>query len=211
MNKYEENMNIDQNKRRINTHENFWHNYKALCRLQANNPAQAIDVAKSIIQEMPTVEKKKLKEMMQNYERVTKSSFDERLRNYYNDSVANLPIKNTSIHSEEALETIKYNTNMDNVKGHHIDAKLKTKIGDTLDIQLTGVDISSHKKTKYPTISVEIAAISTDLNKIVLMDNVNNSKYTLALDEFIKERQRTEKLELKKNKKIDKITTTLSK
>jgi hypothetical protein len=54
-------MEKDADERRSNTALNFWHNYKIFCRQLASNPQKAMDVARSIVRQMPPQEKAKLR------------------------------------------------------------------------------------------------------------------------------------------------------
>ena len=50
---FEKMMEEDADERRPNRAANFWHNYKILCRQQASNPQEAMEVARSIVRQMP--------------------------------------------------------------------------------------------------------------------------------------------------------------
>jgi hypothetical protein len=57
--RFETMMEKDADERRPNTTANFWHNYKILCRQQASNPQEAMEVARAIIRQMPRREQVK--------------------------------------------------------------------------------------------------------------------------------------------------------
>jgi hypothetical protein len=57
---------------RPNTAANFWHNYRILCRRQASNPQEAMEVAKAVVSQMPAREQEKLRRNIKAYESATR-------------------------------------------------------------------------------------------------------------------------------------------
>jgi hypothetical protein len=70
--RFEKMIEKDVDERRSNTAVNFWHNYKILCRQQASNPQEAMEMARSIVRQMPQREQAKLRRSIKAYEKATK-------------------------------------------------------------------------------------------------------------------------------------------
>jgi hypothetical protein len=107
--RFEKMMAKDADERRSNTAVNFRHNYKILCRQQASNPQEAMDVARSIVRQIPPEEQAKLRRSIKAYEAATKplvstpllkafvkprETCNQRILNFYEENVRDLPIRN---------------------------------------------------------------------------------------------------------------------
>ncbi|MDR2079493.1 MAG: hypothetical protein LBP74_07230 [Treponema sp.] len=105
--KYEQAVGADMHKTRTNTAANYWHNYRVLCREQASNPADAMEIAKSIIREMPYAEQEKFKEHIKVYAKTSRppETYNQRIINFYHAAVKNMPI-DASIFTRNSLPGI---------------------------------------------------------------------------------------------------------
>jgi hypothetical protein len=201
-------MEKDADERRPNTAVNFWHNYKILCREQASNPQEAIDVARSIVRQMPPQEQGKLRRSIKAYEKATKplvsnlllkafvkprETYNQRILAFYEENVRDLPIKNQSPHGHKALSVIRHGVDTVDTPGKDIDPALKLKIGDTVKLSFQCRTLFGESRKRLPITAFTVISASTDLNKIVLLDKTGRTKYTLTRDDFIAKMQKLER------------------
>jgi hypothetical protein len=201
-------MEKDADERRSNTAVNFWHNYKILCRQQASNPQEAMDVARSIVRQMPQQEQAKLHRSIKAYEAATKplvsnpllkafvkprETYNQRILAFYEENVRDLPIRNRSPHGHEALSVIRHGVDTVDTPGKSVDPALKLKIGDTVKLSLRCRTLFGESRKQLPVTAFTVVSASADLNKIVLLDKTGRSKYTLARDDFIAKMRKLEK------------------
>jgi hypothetical protein len=210
----------DEKETRANTAVNFWHNYKTLCRQQASNPKEAMEVAKAIVQQMRPMERKKFERNVREYEKATRQlvdnpllrpfvkpqeTYDQRILNYYEQNVADLPIKNRTVHGADALVTIRRGVESFEELGKPVEPLHRLKIGDTVKVSLDCRTLFGEQRKRLPITEYTVTAFSTDLNKVVLIDKKGHSKYTLAKDTFVEKMQRLEKKLERKQVKQDRF------
>jgi hypothetical protein len=201
-------MEKDADERRSNTAVNFWHNYKILCRQQASNPQEAMEVARSIVRQMPPGEQAKLRRSIKAYEKATKplisnpllkafvkprETYNQRILAFYEENVRNLPIRNQSPHGHQALSVIRHGADTVDTPGKGIDPALKLKIGDTVKLSLQCRTLFGESRKRLPITMLTVVSASSDLNKIVLLDKTGRTKYTFSRDDFIAKMQKLEK------------------
>jgi hypothetical protein len=206
--RFEKMMEKDADERRPNTAANFWHNYKILCREQASNPQEAMEVARAIVRQMPPREQVKLRHTIKAYEAAAKplvsnplfkvfvqprETYNQRILNFYEESVRDLPIRNRSPHGHEALAPIRCGVDTVDIPGKPLDPALKLKIGDTVKLSLQCRTLFGESRKRLPITGCTVVSASSDLNKIVLLDKAGTTKYTLARDEFIAKMQKLER------------------
>jgi hypothetical protein len=206
--RFETMMEQDADERRPNTAVNFWHNYKILCRQQASNPQEAMDVARSIVRQMPPGEQAKLRRSIKAYEKATKplvsnpllkafvkprETYNQRILAFYEENVRDLPIKNRSPHGHKALSVIRHGVDTVDTPGKSVDPALKLKIGDTVKLSLQCRTLFGESRKRLPVTAFTVISASTDLNKIVLLDKTGRTKYTLTSDDFIAKMQKLER------------------
>jgi hypothetical protein len=211
--RFEKMMEQDADERRPNTSANFWHNYKILCRQQASNPQEAMEVARSIVRQMPPREQVKLRRSIKAYEAATKplvsnpllkafvkprETYNQRILAFYEENIRDLPIRNRSPHGHEALAAIRHGIDAVDTPGKSVDPALKLKIGDTVKLSLQCRTLFGESRKRLPVSAFTVASASSGLNKIVLLDKTGRAKYTLARDEFL---AKTQKLERKLGRK----------
>jgi hypothetical protein len=209
----------DAEETRSNTAANFWHNYRILCRRQASNPQEAMEVAKAIVGQMPKRERDKLKRNIKAYEKTTRKlvtnpllrpfvkpqeTYNQRILNYYEENVKDLPIKNTTVHDGRALAVMRHGATSIDTPGQKIDPALRLKIGDTVKLSLDCKTLFGESRKRLPVTSFTVVSASDDLNKIVLLDKTGNSKYTLAKDAFTGKMRKLERKLEKHQRKQDK-------
>jgi hypothetical protein len=200
--KYEQDIGADHEKTRNNTAANYWHNYRVLCREQASTPVEAMEIAKSIITEMPCEEQEKFKNHIKLFEKTSKppQSYNQRILAFYHESVKDLPV-DKSIFAENSIPSINHTAEVIDNRGTAIDPRLRIKIGDSLSLNVKIDDLLTDKKKDFNAKNLILVSASNELNKVVLADKENFSKYVFAMDEFI---NRVEKLEKKQQKAVKK-------
>jgi proteasome lid subunit RPN8/RPN11 len=215
--RFEKMMEKDADERRPNTAANFWHNYKILCRQQASNPQEAMEVARAIVRQMPPWEQVKLRHSIKAYEAATKplvsnpllkafvkprETYNQRILNFYEENVQGLPIKNRSPYNHEAFP-IRHGRDTVDTPGKPVDPALKLKIGDTVKLSLQCRTLFGESRKRLPVTTFTVVSASGDFNKIVLLDKTGTTKYTLARDEFIVKTQKLEKKLDRKQRRED--------
>jgi hypothetical protein len=217
---YEKLVLDDADKIRPNTAVNFWHNYRILCRKQASNQKEAMDVARAIIKQMPPHEQTKFKTQAALYNKKAdtlslnpllrpfvspQDTYSKRILSYYEENVKDLPVENRQPQSRNAVSAIHRASDAVDSFGNSVDPSLKIKIGGTVKLSLDCKTIFGENRKRLPVTEFTVLSASKDLNKIVLLDKSGNSRYTLDRERFIQKMQKLErKLELRQ-KKMDKF------
>jgi hypothetical protein len=210
----------DAEETRPNSAANFWHNYKILCRRQASNPREAMEVAQAVVRQMPLREQEKFRRAVKAWEQAAgkrvhnplprpfvkpRETYNRRILNYYEESVKDLPIKDTSVHGRDALAVIRHGVTSRDVPGQVIDPALRLKIGGTVKLSLDCKTLFGETRKRLPVTEFTVVSASDDLNKIVLLDKTGNSKYTLAKDAFTEKMRKLERKREKRERKQDKF------
>lgn len=201
MDKYNECALLDENKQRVNTAVNFWHNYKAYCRKHCNNEAEAMDAAKKIVREMKLEEQIKLKNQMLRYQKLTEQSYNDRLIDFYKGSVADLKIHDTSGFHESTLELIRHNTEINTKIGSKFDTNCNIKIGDVIKMNIDCKDVFKKSIFKQPAKELILVSSCEENNTVVLMDKSKTSKFIIARDDFVRKVQKIERKQMRTQKK----------
>jgi hypothetical protein len=184
--KYERTVLADVDKTRPNTAANFWHNYRVLARREALNPQDAAATARRIYGEMPLDEKDKFSKSLASYAKLRSEPYNDRILRYYDQTVKDVPLKNRSPHSGEALRTLRHDDDTVDAKGKQIDNRLTLKIGDPVKLNLKLPDLITGVPKQVLKTDLYLASSSEKLNKVVVMSSDNTSKYVLSRDSFIK-------------------------
>jgi len=204
--KYEQAAYLDRDKLRENASANFWHNYRVMCRQNATNESDAMKIANEILSKMPTVERLFMEKQMKAYNKAagTGKAYNQRLLDYYNENVKDLPVTR-SIFSKESPQLVS-DSYHDIVQktGEKIDKNSSMKIGGVIKMSFDYEDVVSGKKQKLPSKEFVIVASSEEKNKVVLVDRESLSKYTLPRDEFLERTRKHEKAMKKEQKREQK-------
>lgn len=211
---YEEAAHLDEKKQRDNTASNFWHNYQAGVMTLANNKQDAMAFAKRLVNEMIPSEREKFANMVRKYENIKGSdgkhlSYDQRILDSYEEITKGLTITNKSIWRDHVndkyntLDAIKQNTEVFDKEGQSLDKTCRMKIGDTIKISVTVDSALSNKKIKLPPQEYRLVAHSKDNNSVALISADGKQKIIKNREDFIKEVQKIEKKQLKKQQKQD--------
>jgi hypothetical protein len=202
--KYEQTVLADIDKTRPNTAADYWHNFRVLARKEALNPQDAMAAARRIYAEMPPGEKEKFRKSMAVYEKQRGESYNDRLINYYDRAVKDIPLKNRSPHGAQALASRRHDDDTLSAKGKQIDPSLRLKIGDPVKLNLKIPDLLTGVPQKILKTDLYIASSSEKLNKVVIMSADNTSKYVLPRDTFIKSMERIQKSREKQQRNEEK-------
>lgn len=212
---YLEAANLDEKRQRADTADNFWHNYQAGVMTLANNKQEAMAFAKRLVNEMIPVEREKFAAMVRKYEKLKGPngkhlSYDQRILERYEDITKGLKITNNSIWRDhvgkeyDTLDAIKQNTEVFDKEGQPLDKTCRMKIGDTIKISVTADSALSNKKIKLPPQEYRLVAHSKDSNSVALISADGKQKIIKNREDFIKEVQKVEKRQIKKQQRQDK-------
>jgi hypothetical protein len=136
-----------------------------------------------------------------------RETYNQRILAFYEENVRDLPIKNRSPHSAQALSVIRRGTDFIDTPGKTVDGALKLKIGDTVKLSLHCKTLFGGSRKRLPVAALTVVSASADLNKIVLLDKTGRTKYTVARDEFLVKMQKLEKKLDRKQRKEDRYET----
>ena len=187
---------------RSNCANNFRHNLSVFCRKEANSPLDALQIAGSIIKQMPKEEQHKTKELL-NLLKKDGQTINEVLIETYHDAVKDSPLNEEYLKRgryENIIARPMYDTK--SREGERIDKDFNLKIGDTVDVQFKVSKSVMGKMTgkeKLTFANCKIISASKENNMVTLMDG-NKSFYDVPRDTFLKEYARTEKLEHRQEK-----------
>ena len=202
LDRYNKAANLDQNNQRINTANNFWHNYKAYCRVHCSNQQEAMEAAKHIIKEMKPVEKARLKEQFMKYQKETKKTYNDRILDFYTDAVRDIKIKNLSPFHQKTLSTIKHTAEVINTKNASFDKKCKMKIGDSIAMNIEVKDLFKNNSfIKLPRQEMILVSSCKENNTVVLTDKKGLSKFVISREDFINKVQKIERKQQRIEKK----------
>lgn len=212
---YEEAAHLDERKQRVNTADNFWHNYQAGVMTFANNKQEAMAFAKRLVNEMIPSEKAKFANMVNNYEKIKGAdgkhlSYNQRILERYEEITKGLQITNKSIWRDhidkkfDVLDAIKRNTEVFDKEGQPLDKTCRMKIGDTIKMSITVDSALSNKKIKLPLQEFRLVAHSKDNNSVALISVDGKQKIFKNREDFIKQVQKIEKKQIKKQQRQDK-------
>jgi hypothetical protein len=169
---------------------------------------------------MPKGEQTKFRHSITTYEKTTnppvsnpllkafvkpRETYNQRILNFYEENVRDLPIKNRSPYSHKALDTIIHRGEAVDTPGKSVDPTSKLKIGDTVKLSLQCRTLFGESRRRLPATGFIVVSASADLNKIVLLDKAVRTKYTLARDKFIVKIQKLEKRLDRKQQREDRF------
>lgn len=223
--KYNEKMITDENQFRMNTPENFLHNFKIHCKMEAKNQADAMKIAEEMLSDMTPNDKKRFLKMrssffLTNDDKVDKTipkklrgeAFDKMLWNTFDEIHAERQIseKDLSFNHTKENELLKEANkdylemqNGEQIPGTH------TKVGDSIvfAIKTKGFD---GKLKKTPKAEFKIAKVSkVSPPRAIIFNEKTKAAYVIPLKDLQKhiqkvekERFKEEKREIKKDNKI---------
>ena len=174
----------DYFKQRDNTANNFRHNLSVYIRKEANNPLDAITIAKDIVSRMDKEEQKKTLALI-NQLKKDDESINQFIVGTYFRAIKEVPLNEEYIRqnrSEKSITRPFYDTMSE--KGQLVDKDSTLRIGDTVkNIPFKSKNVLGHGSSKiYENLTVISA--TKEGNNIVLMDG-NKSFYTIPRDDFL--------------------------
>jgi proteasome lid subunit RPN8/RPN11 len=183
--KYEKAINADTHKTRANTTANYWHNFRVLSRGHASTPAETMEIAKSIIRQMPCEEQEKFKAHIKLYEHTSQppETYNARILTFFQKHLQTMPA-DISIPSRNSIPGMNRHVDVAERKGARFDPNLEIKIGDSLNPAVKLDGLLAGKKQNLCAKNMILVSASNSLNKVVLMDKETKLKYVLDKDKF---------------------------
>lgn len=205
---------LDEEKQRENTAENFWHNYKAGVLSECNNKQEAMLFAQNLVKTMSEEERQKFFVMAKKYESIKDEngknlSYDKRILDYYEEATRGMTIRSKSIFRDykdpnlNVLDAIKRNTEVFDREGTPIDHSLSIRVGDSIKLRLTIDSPTARRSIKLPPTDFRVVSYSKDNNSVALISKDRKQKYIKPLDDFITMAQKLEKKQERKQWKED--------
>lgn len=204
--KYGEEMGVDRNRTRMNTAANFLHNFKVWCRAEAENPQDAMRIARDLVNGMNEWEKRRFN-FMRNQWPAGGEDYDKMLVHVFEE---NSKLKGAAITADRrpggpAEASMIYELNKDDIqlkKGELIPGTNK-RVGETVKLAMKFTSLEG-RTVATPQMTFEIVGCSKNLgerNTIILANREKNTRYEVPLDpvrEKIIELEKSQKKELKR-------------
>lgn len=204
--KYGEEMGVDRNRTRMNTAANFLHNFKVWCRASAENPQDAMRIARDLVNGMSQWEKHRFN-AMRNQWPAGGEDYDKMLVHVFEE---NSKLKGAAITADRrpggpAEASMIYELNKDDIqlkKGELIPGTNK-RVGETVKLAMKFTSLEG-RTVATPQMTFEIVGCSKNLgerNTIILANREKNTRYEVPLDpvrEKIVELEKSQKKELKR-------------
>lgn len=192
---------LDQNKYRLNTPEDFFHNFEVHIRKgQASNPKEAMKIAAWMVERMAPNDRKRFVKMRKQlgeeaYDRKLLQSFESISK----DRKLNSSELNFSFEGPNALFKDLPADVMELNQGEVIEGT-KTKVGDSISMAITTRDLFEKKLLKTPKADFKILRVSKGLypeDKAVLYNEKTKATYFMPLKDVVKHIQKVELLQNK--------------
>lgn len=208
---YAEKMGTDDNSFRLNTTENFIHNFRVHCMNdEAHNPEQALKIAGIMYENMAKRDRERFLQMRKDWNNKAKkdggSTFDEHLLNQFNEfhprkEINPLEINSHHFDAEEAAD--KQNLLYESVRFGKI-ADTNTSIGDTISFAMKYKDPFSGKKLKTPKENWKIIEVSKCLHgdRALIYNEKSKAYYKIPLENLVEQIRKNERIKTVEEKKI---------
>ena len=207
---YAEKMGTDDNSFRLNTADNFIHNFRVHCmRDEAHNPEQALKVAGIMFDRMAKREKERFLKMRKQWDKRAKidggPTFDEHLIKQFNEfhpkkDINIEQIKGYHFDAEEAVD--KQNLMYESLRSGKIEGT-NTNIGDTISFAMKYKDTFSGKHLKTPKEDWKIVEVSKCLSgdRALIYNEKSKAYYKIPLENLVEQIRKNERLQTKEEKK----------
>lgn len=207
---YAEKMGTDDNSFRLNTAENFIHNFRVHCmRDEAHNPEQALKVAGIMFDRMAKREKERFLKTRKQWDKRAKinggPTFDEHLIKQFNEfhpkkDINIEQIKGYHFDAEEAVD--KQNLMYESLRSGKIEGT-NTNIGDTISFAMKYKDTFSGKHLKTPKEDWKIVEVSKCLSgdRALIYNEKSKAYYKIPLENLVEQIRKNERLQTKEEKK----------
>ena len=192
---------LDQNKYRLNTPEDFFHNFEVHIRKgQASNPKEAMKIAAWMVERMaPNDRKRFVKMRKKDGEEVYDMKLLECFERISKDRKLDSSELNFSFEGPNALFKDFPTDVMELNQGEVIEGT-KTKVGDSISMAITTRDLFEKKLLKTPKADFKILRVSKGLypeDKAVLYNEKTKATYFMPLKDVVKHIQKVELLQNK--------------
>lgn len=207
---YAEKMGTDDNSFRLNTAENFIHNFRVHCmRDEAHNPEQALKVAGIMFDRMAKREKERFLKTRKQWDKRAKinggPTFDEHLIKQFNEfhpkkDINIEQIKGYYFDANEAVD--KQNLMYESLRSGKIEGT-NTNIGDTISFAMKYKDTFSGKHLKTPKEDWKIVEVSKCLSgdRALIYNEKSKAYYKIPLENLVEQIRKNERLQTKEEKK----------
>ena len=195
-------MMTDENNFRMNTSENFIHNFRIHCKLEANNQEEAIKCAADMVSRMTPVERKRFNLMRKQ---AGGEVFDRLLMKEFEDISKEKHIKEKDLSfDKDSTNDLLYEANkkyLELESGEKIEGTEK-KVGDSIvfSIKTAGLD---GKIRKTPKAEFKIVKVTKNQipDRAIIFNEKTKASYTIPLSDLKKHIQKVEKERIKEEKK----------
>ena len=199
---YNKIMMTDENNFRMNTSENFIHNFRIHCKLEANNQEEAIKCAADMVSRMTPVERKRFNLMRKQ---AGGEVFDRLLMKEFEDISKEKHIKEKDLSfDKDSTNDLLYEANkkyLELESGEKIEGTEK-KVGDSIvfSIKTAGLD---GKIRKTPKAEFKIVKVTKNQipDRAIIFNEKTKASYTIPLSDLKKHIQKVEKERIKEEKK----------
>ena len=201
-------LNLDENIYRLNSAENFLHNFRIQCRHNnAHNPKQALKIAGIMFEQMPPLDRERHLSERRQYEKIHgKGSYDLRLVKEYEENHGKININIDNI-QKEIFNQEKIEEDMGVIykilkSGDEIE-NTKIKVGDSIPIAMTIKSSVNQQKIKLETQDWKIMSVQKGLNRnqAVLYNEAAKSYQTVPLKMLVSHIHKIEKSQAKEKQK----------
>ena len=204
---YAQKMQIDENMYRMNSPENFFHNFRIQCRHDnAHNPEQALRIAGLMYKDMAKRDKERFLKIRKAFDKkFGKGAFDQKLIKEFNENHPKTDIDIETV-MNRTFDKDKAEDEMNPVyatlkSGEQIE-DTKVHIGDTIPLAMT-FKSPTGETVRMPKTDWKILSVEKSLNhdRAFLYDEKTKSYQTVPLDMLVAHIQKVEKHQAKEEKK----------
>lgn len=205
--RYDKAMNIGQEKLRLNFASNFIHNYRIMCKRNATNPQEAMDLANDLYEKMSDYEQVAFRKMRND---MGKKEFDRMLLEEFKNHTQGIENKNSvTLNNNDLLHEV--NKQQFEVGQGEFIKDTKMRVGDSIRMSMKIKNMDG-KYLRTPRLEFKILKASKNIKpEVAIVHNEEmNITYKVSLDDLIKhqkkdikQRLKEEKEELRKDKKYD--------
>ncbi|MBR3645781.1 MAG: hypothetical protein IKN54_05130, partial [Lachnospiraceae bacterium] len=205
---YKLKMLTDVDSYRLNTPENFMHNFRIHCKHQANNAQEAMSIAALMVEKMHPADRATFNRMVDNVNSNSGENFYQNLLMKEYDKIAqqkgiseqNLP-KSFEFSGDNVLFLDMDKDNIEIKYGETI-GNTHTKVGDSIPMSFTMKDFRG-KKYKTPKSDWKIAKVSKNMNPdmAIIYNEETKSTMRIKLSTLTEHIQKIEKIQAKEAKK----------
>lgn len=208
---YAQKMGIDDNSFRLNSSENFIHNFRVHCmRDEAHNPEQALKIAGIMFEKMSKRDKERFLQDRKAWDEKAKNdggpSFDEFLLEQFNEFHPKKEINPSEIndHHFNAEESVdKQNLLYESIRSGKI-ADTNTSIGDTVPFAMKYKDPFSGNELKTPKEDWKVIEVSKCLHgdRALIYNEKSKAYYKIPLENLVDQIRKNERIKSREEKEI---------